>query len=125
MSKDAMPSAIQTKELMEILWHPDIKDNPYNFVMAAFPWKQKGTPLENQSGPRRWQKAELLRMAEFIKENKQLLALGQIPKVYKSATVSGRGPGKSTVVAWLALWQLSCQLGSTSIITANTDSQLT
>jgi hypothetical protein len=39
--------------------------------------------------------------------------------------VSGRGPGKSTLVAWLALWQLSCQLGSTVIITANTDSQLT
>jgi hypothetical protein len=110
---------------MTRMWSPEIRDNPYNWVMYAFPWGQKGTPLEHRKGPRKWQKAELLRFANFIKANQEARKRGEVPTTYKSATVSGRGPGKSTLVAWLALWQLSCQLGSTVIITANTDSQLT
>ncbi len=93
--------------------------------MMAFPWGEKRTPLEGLTGPREWQKEELLKIADFIKENKRRLAAGESPQTYKCAISSGRGPGKSTLVAWLTLWQLSCQLGSTVILTANTDSQLT
>lgn len=95
------------------------------FVMAAFPWGVVGSPLEHQAGPRQWQKEELLQVAAFIKRNKELMSLGLPPERYQSATVSGRGPGKSTLVAWLNLWMMSCVLGSTSIVTANTDAQLT
>jgi len=93
--------------------------------MMAFPWGEARTPLEGISGPRQWQKEELLKVYDFIKENKRRLAAGQDPKTYKCAISSGRGPGKSTLVAWLTLWQLSTQLGSTVILSANTDSQLT
>lgn len=125
MSKTPLPSKADTERMMSWMWSKDIKDNPYNWVMYAFPWGQKGTVLEHVKGPRKWQKEELLQVAEFVRKNKAALAIGGNPTTYKSATVSGRGPGKSTLVAWLALWQLSCQLGSTVIVTANTDSQLT
>ena len=85
----------------------------------------KGDALENISGPREWQKQELIAIADAIKENKRLVAEGKAPKVYKVAISSGRGTGKSVLVAWLTLWQMSCQIGSTVILTANTDSQLT
>lgn len=93
--------------------------------MMAFPWGEKKTPLEGVDGPRTWQKEVLLQVADFIKENKRLIKEGRPPKTMKLAVSSGRGIGKSTLVAWLTLWQLSCQIGSTVILTANTDSQLT
>jgi hypothetical protein len=46
------------------------------------------------------------------------------PIMFRKATVSGRGPGKSALVAWLTWWFRSCVLGSTTIVTANTEAQL-
>jgi hypothetical protein len=112
------------KELMATLWGPDIADNPYNFVMFVFPWGEKGTPLENFSGPRKWQERELKAIAAHIKENKERMARGEEPHIYQSATSSGRGIGKSSLTAWLNLWLMSCVLGGTSITTANTEQQL-
>jgi hypothetical protein len=60
-------SAEDEQELMARLWSPAIKDNPLAFVMFAFPWGVKGTPLENFSGPRKWQREVLLDIAEHIK----------------------------------------------------------
>jgi hypothetical protein len=44
-------SAEDEQELMARLWSPAIKDNPLAFVMFAFPWGVKGTPLENFHWP--------------------------------------------------------------------------
>ncbi len=110
--------------LMQRMWSPEVKDNPYAFVMLAFPWGQKGTPLERFKGPRPWQKDELLKIAAHIEKQKENLKNGLPLEVYKSATTSGRGPGKSSLVAWLILWMNSCILGSLSIVTANTEAQL-
>lgn len=107
------------------MWSEEIRDDPLKWVMYAFPWGVKGTPLEKHKGPRRWQKAELERMRDHIAKNKKLVLLGLTPTVYKSATTSGRGIGKSSLVAWIVLWFESCILGGTAIISANTDSQLT
>lgn len=104
---------------------PKISDNPYNWVMYVFPWGEPKTPLANVKGPRQWQKEELLEVAKFIKENKERVARGEDTKTYKCAISSGRGPGKSALVAWLSLWHFSCKLGSSTILTANTDTQLT
>ena len=49
-------SAAEEMRLMSALWSPKIKDDPLAFVLYAFPWGQKGTPLENFSGPRKWQR---------------------------------------------------------------------
>ncbi len=112
------------KELMVNMWSPVITENPYNFVMFAYPWGQPGTPLEFHSGPRGWQKEMLLEITEHIKKNKARMEMGLSPLVYKASTASGRGIGKSAIVGWLSDWMMSCQIGSTTIITANTESQL-
>lgn len=122
--KDPLPPPKQTEQLIYHLQTPEIKDNPYNFVKFVFPWGVKNTPLEKLKGPREWQKKYLLEIAESIKKNRERQSAGLKPEVFKAATISGRGPGKSTLVAWLSLWQLSCQLGSSVIVTANTHSQL-
>lgn len=122
MSKQV--NAQDEQRLMATLWSAEIKENPYKFVMYVFPWGKKGTPLEHQKGPRTWQVEELQAIAKHIQENKNAMKLGKPPGVYQSATASGRGIGKSALVSWLVLWQMSCHIGSTITVTANTESQL-
>ncbi len=62
-------SAQDEQELMARLWSPAIKDNPLAFVMFAYPWGDKGTPLEHFTGPRKWQREVLTAIADHIKEN--------------------------------------------------------
>ncbi len=112
------------QKLMTEIWDAKISEDPLAFVMFAFPWGQQGTPLERFKGPRKWQRDELLKIKEHIQKNKTLIAKGENPVIYQSATASGRGVGKSTFVAWMNLWMMSCVLGSTSITTANTEPQL-
>ena len=56
--------------IMSRLWSADIKDDPFAFVMIAFPWKKPGTPLEHYEGPRKWQRQVLNDLATHIKANK-------------------------------------------------------
>ncbi len=111
--------------LMTTILSPEICLNPLAFVMFAFPWGKKGTPLENYKGPRTWQRELLSELgkhvyANQIKENK---GKGK-PEMFQEAVASGRGIGKSALVSWLTLWHMSVAIGSTTIITANTESQL-
>lgn len=112
------------QRLMASIWTPDIRDNPYAFVMLVFPWGQAGTPLEKYTGPRAWQKRALLRVAKQIADNRNRIANGQKPQMLNLAVASGRGIGKSSLVAWLIMWMMSCNLGSTTIVAANTEAQL-
>jgi hypothetical protein len=112
------------QNLMTELWDPAIADDLEKFVLFAFPWGKANTPLENFKGPRSWQRDELQNITEHIRNNRILMANGKEPLIYQSATASGRGPGKSAVVAWLNLWMMSTRIGSTAINTANTESQL-
>ena len=54
------------QELIRRILLPDIADDPEAFVMFAFPWGKKGTPLERHSGPRAWQRGVLVAMRDFI-----------------------------------------------------------
>jgi hypothetical protein len=119
------PPTEEIDSIMQHLYSEELRDNPLLFVEYAFPWGQKGTPLEKFKGPRKWQREELLKIAEHIKLNKARVLKGEDPVVYKSATASGRGIGKSSLVAWITLWMMSCHYGSTTILSANTDTQLT
>lgn len=112
------------KRLMTEVWDQEIAENPYNFVKFIFPWGKSGTPLEKFKEIRSWQREELEMVAEHIKNNKELIKKGETPLIYQSATASGRGVGKSALTSWLNLWMMSCNLGSTTIVTANTGSQL-
>ena len=55
--------------LMSKLWSPRIANDPLSFVLLTFPWNQKGTPLENFSGPRKWQREVLSDLTAHIKAN--------------------------------------------------------
>jgi hypothetical protein len=107
--------------IMTQLWSPPIKNNPEAFVMYAFPWGQKNTPLEHFKGPREWQRRTLRRIAAFLKENKNE---GAVVDALRRAVVSGRGVGKSALVSWLILWMLTTRIGSSVVVSANSENQL-
>ena len=125
------------QELMARLWSPTLKDNPLAFVRYVFPWGVKGTPLEHFSGPRKWQREILQDITDHIKVNNNLktnLPTGEVSnqisnqeimyKVLQEAISSGRGIGKSALVSWLTIWMLTTRIGSTTIISANSENQL-
>lgn len=114
----------QEQKLMTEIWDPFVADNLVNFVMFVFPWGKRGTPLESFKGPRQWQLEELHAISVHLQKNKNLMAQGKDPVVYKSATSSGRGTGKSALVAWINWWFMSTRIGATAINTANTEAQL-
>jgi hypothetical protein len=113
-------SAEDEQELMARLWSPQIKDNPLAFVMLLFPWGVKGTPLEHFSGPRKWQREVLQDIANHIKQNGGKIDFDTL----REAVASGRGIGKSALVSWLVIWMLTTRIGSTTIVSANSESQL-
>jgi hypothetical protein len=113
-------SAHDEQELMARLWSPAIKNNPLAFVMYVFPWGEKGTPLEHFDGPRKWQRDVLLQISEHIKRNNGKIDFDTL----RLAVSSGRGIGKSALVSWVTIWMLSTRIGSTTIISANSENQL-
>ena len=89
-------------------------------MLYTFPWGQPGTPLEHFTGPRKWQREVLRELGEAIKAND-----GKIDyDTFRMATSSGRGIGKSALVSWLVLWMLTTRIGSTTIVSANSEAQL-
>jgi hypothetical protein len=112
------------QELMTQLWSPAIRDDPEAFVMFAYPWGVKNTPLEHKAGPRKWQRKVLRRIAAHIAQNKTKAVLSLTPEMLRLARVSGRGIGKSALVCWLIDWMLTTRIGSSVNVSANTESQL-
>jgi hypothetical protein len=105
---------------MASLWTPALKNDPLKFVMWLFPWGQKNTPLENFAGPRKWQREVLKELADHIRDND-----GRIDfETLRMAVSSGRGIGKSALVSWLVIWMLTTRIGSTTIVSANSETQL-
>lgn len=110
--------------LMTELWDPHLANDLVKFVMYVYPWGKPGTPLERHKEPRTWQLDELHAITDHIRNNKNLMAQGKDPLVYKSATASGRGIGKSSLSSMLTHWMLTTNIGSSVIVTANTEDQL-
>jgi hypothetical protein len=107
-------------ELMSRLWSPTIKDDPLAFVLLTYPWGEPGTPLEHFKGPRKWQRDVLGTLRDHIKDNQ-----GKVDyDTFRKAVASGRGIGKSALVSWLVHWMLSTRIGSTTIVSANSEAQL-
>lgn len=106
--------------LMARLWSPRIKDDPEAFVLFAFPWGAPGTPLERHKGPRKWQREVLRDIKAHIEKNNSLTDY----EVMRLAVASGRGIGKSALVSWIVLWMVTTRLGSSVIVSANSEAQL-
>lgn len=98
--------------------------DPLGYAMYAFPWGQKGTPLETMEGPRQWQQDEFNRIADHLQTDIEKQRIGLPPSAFYLAISSGRGPGKSAFLSMMNLWVASCWIGATGIITANTETQL-
>jgi hypothetical protein len=98
--------------------------DPEGFVRYAFPWGKKGTPLEKMDGPRTWQVDEFKRIADHLALDAEKQRIGLPPSPVYLAISSGRGIGKSAWLSMLDLWVMSCWVGSTTIVTANTETQL-
>jgi hypothetical protein len=113
-------SAEGEQTLMSRLWSPTVRDDPLTFVLMAFPWGQSGTPLERFRGPRKWQREVLRDVAAHIKANGGRIDFDML----RMAIASGRGIGKSALVSWLTIWFVSTRIGSSTIISANSESQL-
>jgi hypothetical protein len=106
--------------LMTRLWSAKLADDPEAFVLFVFPWGQPNTPLAKFKGPRTWQRNILRDIKGHIERNQ-----GQIDmETLRSAVASGRGIGKSALVSWLILWMLTTRIGSTVIVSANSEAQL-
>lgn len=113
-------SAEEEMALMSRLWSPQIADNPLAFVLLNFPWGEKGTPLEHFKGPRKWQREVLQELTAHIARNK-----GKVDfDTFRMAVSSGRGIGKSALVSWVVLWMMTTRIGSSVIVSANSESQL-
>lgn len=112
------------QRLITALHRPEIKDDLLNFVKFVYPWGKPNTPLEHYAGPRIWQAEDLHDITAHLAEQQAVLAAKGIPSMFRKATASGRGSGKSALVAWQAHWHMTTRIGSTTIITANTETQL-
>ena len=91
-------------------------DDFERYVRIAFPWGEPGTVLEFHDGPDKWQ----LTLMHSVKKHLETNPLG----IYRDATSSGHGIGKSTLVAWIILWLMSTRPHLNGVITANTWAQL-
>lgn len=106
---------------MSQLWSPVLANDPLAFVLFAYPWGQTNTPLQNFAGPRTWQRKVLQDLRDHIRANQ-----GKVDfDTFQMAVASGRGIGKSALVSWLVHWMLSTRIGSSTIVSANTENQLT
>ena len=117
MNADNLEQELFTKIL-------SFKYDPVNFVMFAFPWGKVGSPLEKFKAPREWQLVELIRIRNYVQANREAELNGEELTVLYMAICSGRGIGKSAFLAMINYWVLSCWLGATAIVTANTETQL-
>src|SRR5215831_3101813 len=95
-------------------WLASVADDPYEFVIGAFPWGEPGTTLEDDHGPEAWQK-------QILDAVKAGLPIGRAVQL---AVASGHGVGKSALVSWLILWAISTFADTRGVITANTETQL-
>lgn len=114
----------EEQALMIHLWTPEIADDPEMFVRFAFPWGKENTPLHEFSGPKKWQVRVLREMASHIREQKKNKLNKLDLSTFRKAVASGRGIGKSALISWIILWMLSTRIGSTVIVSANSEPQL-
>jgi hypothetical protein len=101
-----------------------LRDDPYQFVHYAYPWRRPGTAFENYKAPRRWQLDDFLKLTDHVQEQVFRHENGMSLKMWREARSSGRGPGKSAKFGMAAHWHMSTHIGSTTIVTANTEGQL-
>jgi hypothetical protein len=95
------------------------RHDPLGFVMFAFPWGEKGGPLETEDGPDTWQRELLEDIGSKLKSG-----AADAREAIRLAVASGHGVGKSAVVSWLIQWAMATFPDTRVVVTANTEGQL-
>jgi hypothetical protein len=85
--------------------------------MYAFPWGEKGGPLEDFKAPDKWQ-------LQQMRDVRDAILADPIGYTIREAKASGHGIGKSAMVAMIILWCMSTRPQLNGVITANTSTQL-
>ena len=96
--------------------------DPLGFVLMAYPWGEKGRPLENEEGPDANQRQFLIDLGAEVKA-RGFRGTDPVMPILMSVS-SGHGTGKSVMGAWIADWILSTRPHSIGTVTANTFKQL-
>lgn len=113
-----MTQSAEDKALDDLAdWLAECQDDPYKFVMEAFPWGEPGTPLAGETGPEDWQCEQLMRIRDQLQTD-------PVNARIRELTLSGHGIGKTADVSWLVIWNEVTYTGSKAVVTANTDTQL-
>lgn len=97
-------------------------DDPYGFVLWAFPWGEEGSVLQDFEGPRDWQKEFLINWGKEIKK-RGFNGVDPVAPIQDS-TSSGHGIGKSALSAWIIIFISSTRPFSKGVVTSNTATQL-
>jgi hypothetical protein len=97
-------------------------EDPYGFVMFAYPWGTPGSVLEHEAGPDEIQKTFLKDIGKEVKK-RGFNGFDPVMPIRMTET-SGHGTGKSAMGAWIADWILSTRPHSIGTITAGTYDQL-
>lgn len=95
----------------------DFHYDPYKFCLYAYPWGEG--PLKNHTGPREWQKKDLLWIGDQLTKQKK-----EKNQIIQMARCSGHGIGKTALISMVVGWAMSTSLDCHGIITAGTQPQL-
>lgn len=96
-------------------------DDPYGFVLFAFPWGVEGTRLAKQTGPDDWQIEVMQEIGEAVRAGMSVADAMPILE----AVASGHGIGKTALIAWIILWFIATRQHPQIIVTAGKKDQLT
>ena len=94
--------------------------DPLGFVLWAFPWGEKGTRLEKQTGPDTWQVEILTLLGEAVSAG--IDVKDALPVLI--AVASGHGIGKTALISWIILWFMCTREHPEVIVTAGKREQL-
>lgn len=94
--------------------------DPLGFAYYAFPWGEEGTPLAGIDGPDQWQVDVLGEISEALQAGDKLGAA----QVIREAISSGKGIGKTALVAMIVLWGMATMADTRGVVTANNETQL-
>lgn len=95
--------------------------DPLKWVLAIYPWGDRGTFLADHDGPDMWQVDAL----NAIGRELLLVDTGRgVTNAAQIAIGSGHGSGKTTLEAWVIQWWFSTRRNPAANCTAGTDTQL-
>lgn len=115
MFAPGVPAELNRQIIAEVAKY---RHDPLGFVQFAFPWGQKGTPLERWHGPQMWQVRLLVEIGAAMRDP------DRNSRKIRLAIASGKGIGKSAFLGMLFWWALSTAPMTRARVTAGTFDQL-